>query len=57
MDYIVPVCIFVVTFVTICVMYDCILRTRMEKRMIETWGIINNMKDFVEPVTPERIPF
>jgi len=57
MDYIVPVCIFVVTFVTICVMYDCILRTRMEKRMIETWGFINNMKDFVEPVTPERIPF
>jgi len=30
----------------------------MERRMLETWGFIDNMKDFiVEPEIPERIPF
>ena len=49
MEYIIPVCIFAVTFVVICVFYDCILRTRMERRMLETWEFIDNMKDFREP--------
>ena len=35
------------TFVVICILYDCILRSRMERRMLETWDFINNMKDFI----------
>lgn len=58
MEYIIPVCIFVITFVVVCVLYDCILGLRMERRLRETWNFIDNMKDFrVEPEIPERIPF
>ena len=58
MEYIIPLCIFVTTFVFICILYDCILRARMEKRMLETWEFIDTMKDFVvETEIPERIPF
>lgn len=59
-DYIIPICIFVMTFVVVCVLYDCILSAHMEKRMRETWEFIDNMKDFVvapEVEIPERVPF
>jgi len=57
---IVPICIFTITFFVVCIVYDLLLRTRMSKRMRETWDFINNMRDFVQPVEaelPERIPF
>lgn len=53
MEYIVPICIFVITFVVVCVMYDWLLRRRMRVRMIETWGVINNMKDFTVATVPD----
>ena len=62
-DYIIAVSIFSCTFVIICVVYDCILRSRMKNRMSTTWAFIHGMKDFVvpkEPVmteTPNRIMF
>tara|TARA_B110000858_G_C17809931_1_gene480517 strand:- start:4360 stop:4542 length:183 start_codon:yes stop_codon:yes gene_type:complete len=60
MEYIIPICIFVTTFIVVCVLYDCILGYWMEKRLRETWAFINSMRDFVaapEPEIPERIPF
>ena len=58
-DLIICICIFVTTFVVVCVLYDCILGYWMEKRLLETWAFINSMRDFVEeaPEIPERIPF
>ena len=57
---IVPISIFTVTFVVVCIVYDFLLRTHMKKRMRETWDFIHNMGDFVHPPKvelPERIPF
>ena len=57
---IVPICIFTTTFVVVCIVYDILLRTRMDKRMRETWDFINNMGEFIQPIEvelPERIPF
>ena len=54
-DYIIFASIFVCTFVIVCILYDCILRSRMEKRLRETWGFINRIN--AEPDVPERLPF
>ena len=58
-DLIICICIFVTTFVFICIVYDFLLSRRMEKRLRETWAFIHSMRDFVEeaPEIPERIPF
>ena len=58
-DVIIFICIFVTTFVVICVVYDFLLGHRMQRRLRETWAFINNMGDFVEETQdiPERIPF
>ena len=48
------------TFVVVCIVYDCILRSRMKRRMREAWDFIHNMKDVItapEEEVPERVPF
>ena len=52
--------IFFCTFVVVCIVYDCILRSRMKRRMRETWEFINSMKVMItapEEEVPERVPF
>jgi hypothetical protein len=59
-DYIVAISIFFCTFVVVCIVYDCILRSRMKRRMRETWEFINSMKVMItapEEEVPERVPF
>lgn len=59
-DYIIAISIFFCTFVVVCLVYDCILHSRMKRRMRETWNFINSMKDFMpapEKEVPERVPF
>ena len=59
-DYIVVASIFFCTFVVVCVVYDCILRSRMKRRMLETLEFVNNLKVMItapEEEVPERIPF
>ena len=58
-DVVIPICIFVTTFVVICVIYDFLLGLRMKKRLRETWAFINSMGDVVHQnqEIPERIPF
>lgn len=58
-DYIVAGSIFLCTFVVVCIIFDCIMRSRLERRMRQTWDFIHNMKDFVAPETkiPDRVPF
>lgn len=54
MDYIVPVSIFISTFIVVCILYDFILFIRMQRRMDETIKFIASMKDFE---LETRIPF
>lgn len=54
MDYIVPVSIFISTFIVVCILYDVILFLRMQRRMDETMKFIVSMKDFE---LGTRIPF
>lgn len=52
--------IFFTTGVVVCVIYDCTLRFRMEKRMREAWEFINSMHYIIPPPEqeiPERVPF
>lgn len=58
-DTIIFVSIFVCVFIIVCVVFDCTMRSRMKRRLRETWAFIHSMKDFVEPKIelPERVPF
>lgn len=58
-DYIIFCSIFICTFVIVCILYDCIMQSRLDRRIRETWVFINNMNDFVEAKTdlPQRKPF
>lgn len=59
-DYIIFGSIFLCTFVIICVLYDCILRSRMKRRLHETWAFINSLTDVIpdpQQEIPERVPF
>lgn len=55
-DYIIAGSIFLCTFVIVCVVYDCMMTTRLERRMRETWNFIDSMQDFDTKV-PDRQPF
>ena len=54
-DYIIFGSIFLCTFVIVCIAYDCILRSRMERRLRETWNFINRIN--AEPDIPQRVMF
>ena len=54
-DYIIACSIFVCTFGVVCIVYDCIMTSRLQLRMRETWDFIHSMTDVRE--TPERVPF
>lgn len=59
-SYIILGSILVSTFVIVCILYDCILRSRMKRRLHETWAFIHSLTDFIpdsEQEIPERVPF
>jgi hypothetical protein len=55
-DYIIAGSIFLCTFVLVCVVYDCMMTSRLERRMREAWDFIDSMQDFDTKV-PDRQPF
>ena len=57
-DAIIFASIFFTTTVVVCIIYDCILRARMRRRMRETIEFVKSMHVIISnPEIPERVPF